>query len=70
MKVKAELDLKAGTTKDELIAALDGVPGDAVVSVQTHEGDRFGSDWHTLSLSWEVGSGKTVYNKPSGPVYR
>jgi hypothetical protein len=63
MKVNAELDLKTGTTKDELIAALDGVPGHAVISVKVHTADRWGSDTYSLTLTWEVGNGKTVYNK-------
>lgn len=63
MKVNAELDLQAGATKKELIEALDGVPDDAVISIQTHEAGWGGTDWHTMKFTWEVGNGKTVYNQ-------
>lgn len=62
MKVNAELDLKSETTKGDLIAALDGVPNDAVISIQRHIADRFGVDTYSLKLTWEVGNGKTVFN--------
>jgi hypothetical protein len=62
MKVNAEMILATGTTKDDLIAALDGVPGNAVVSVRVSSGDRFGPDTQYIKLTWEVGNGKSTYN--------
>jgi len=70
MKVNAELDLKTGTTKGELIAALEGVPDEAVVSIRVSAADRFGSDSYYIKLTWEVGNGKAVYNRPENGYFR
>jgi hypothetical protein len=63
MKVHADLEMNHGTTKAELIAALDGVPDEAVISIDKHEAGWGGNDWYTMKLTWEVGNGKPVYNQ-------
>lgn len=51
--MKASFNIPTGTTKDELIAAMEAIPGDAIVRVKSYAGDRpWESGTETISFNW------------------
>lgn len=54
MRMNASLTIPHGTTKDELIAGMEAIPGDAVVTVKVTGGDRpFESSTQAIAFNWE-----------------
>lgn len=54
MSVSADIEIKHGMTKGELIKMIEEVPDGATVSVYISRGDRpWESDTHELQFSWE-----------------
>ena len=53
MKVTASVPVQGEYTVGEFIDTLTALPRDAKVRIRTHQADRFGTDWHTVEISWE-----------------
>ena len=54
MKVEATITPQYGETVGELLAALSEVPAHATYRIKSHSGDRFSSDWHTITFTWDT----------------
>jgi hypothetical protein len=54
MKMTAGITVQYDCTVAQLKKALESVPENAKVRIQTHQADRFGTDWHTVEFSWET----------------
>lgn len=51
LSIKLNDSLKTITAGD-MRRALEGVPDDAPLHISAHKGDRYGTDWHTITISW------------------